>query len=93
MIAEWLDMSKLIYITVGLLKRYCQTCFIKHFNSMPLNKVSASRLLSEKSASIFYVSEETFIKQAVSEINRQRIVSVVVKKIVLFVVILPSATF
>ena len=47
---------------------------------MPLNKVSVSKALSEKSASIFYVTEETSIKQAVSEMNRQRIVSVVVKK-------------
>ena len=47
---------------------------------MPLNKVSVFKALSEKSASIFYVTEETSIKQAVSEMNRQRIVSVVVKK-------------
>ena len=47
---------------------------------MPLNKVSVSRALSEKSASIFNVSEETSIEQAVSEMNRQRIVSVVIKK-------------
>ena len=52
MIAEWLDVSKLIYITVGLSKRSCQTCVIKHFNSMPLNKASVSRLLSEKGRSI-----------------------------------------
>ena len=42
---------------------------------MPLNKVSVSRLLSEKSASIFYLTEETSIEQAVSEMNRQRTVS------------------
>lgn len=47
---------------------------------MPLNKVPVSILLSEKSASIFCVSEETTIEQAVSEMNRQRIGSVVVKK-------------
>ena len=47
---------------------------------MPQNKVSVSRLLSEKSASIFYVSEETSIEQAISEIIRQCIVSVVIKK-------------
>ena len=46
---------------------------------MPLNKVSVSKALSEKSASIFYVTEETSIEQAVSEMNRQSIVSVVVK--------------
>ena len=79
-IADWLDVSKLIYITFGLSKRCCQSRVIKHFNSMPLNKVSVSKLLSEKSASIFYVTEETSIEQVVSEMNRQRIVSVVVKK-------------
>ena len=47
---------------------------------MPLNKVFVSRLLSEKSASIFYVTDKTSIEQAVSEMNRQRIVSVVIKK-------------
>ena len=47
---------------------------------MPLNKVSVYKALSKKSASIFYVTDETSIKQAVSEIDRQRIVSVVVKK-------------
>ena len=47
---------------------------------MPLNKVSVSRLLSEKSASIFYVTEETSIEQAVSQMKRQRIVSIVIKK-------------
>ena len=47
---------------------------------MPLNKVSVFKALSEKSASIFYVTDKTSIKQAVSEMNRQRIVSVVVKK-------------
>ena len=47
---------------------------------MPRDKVFVSRLLSEKSASIFYVTDETFIKQVVSEMNRQRIVSVVVEK-------------
>jgi CBS domain-containing protein len=47
---------------------------------MPLNKVPVSTLLGEKSASIFCVTEETSIEQAVSEMNRQRIGSVVVKK-------------
>ena len=47
---------------------------------MPLNKVSVSRLLSKKSASIFYLTEETSIEQAVYEINRQCIVSVFIKK-------------
>ena len=44
------------------------------------NKVSVSRLLSQKSASIFNVTGETFIEQIVSEMNRHRMVSVVVKK-------------
>ena len=47
---------------------------------MPLNKVSVTRLLSEKSASIFYVTDETSIEQAIYEMNRQCIVSVVIKK-------------
>ena len=47
---------------------------------MLLNKVSVSRLLSEKSASIFYVTDKTSIEKAVSEMNRQRIVYVVIKK-------------
>ena len=47
---------------------------------MPLNKVSVSILLSEKSASIFCVTEETTIDQAVAEMNRQRVGSLVVKK-------------
>tara|TARA_A100001015_G_scaffold162552_1_gene180684 strand:+ start:306 stop:590 length:285 start_codon:yes stop_codon:yes gene_type:complete len=47
---------------------------------MPLNKVSVYKALSKKSASIFYVTDETSIKQAVSEMDRQRIVSVLVKK-------------
>ena len=46
---------------------------------MPLNKVSVSRLLSQKSVSIFYVTRETSIEQAVSEMNRQSMVSVIVK--------------
>ena len=76
MIAVWLDVSKLLCITVGLSKRCCQSCVIKHFNSMPLNKVSVSRLLNEKSASIFYLTVETSIEQTVSGMNQQSIVSV-----------------
>ena len=68
-------MSKLIYITVGLSKRCCQSCVIEHFSSMFINKVSVSRLLSEKSASIIYLTAETSIEKTVSEMNRQRIVS------------------
>ena len=47
---------------------------------MPLNKVSVSILLSEKGASVFCVTEETTVDEAVSEMNRQRIGSIVVKK-------------
>ena len=47
---------------------------------MPLNKASISRLLSEKCASIFCVTKEKSIEQAVSEMSRQRIGSIVVKK-------------
>jgi CBS domain-containing protein len=47
---------------------------------MSLNEVSISTLLSEKSASVFCVTEETSIEQAVSEMNRQHIGSIVVKK-------------
>lgn len=43
---------------------------------MSINKVTVSRLLSEKSASIFYLTGETSIEQSVSEMNLQRIVSV-----------------
>ena len=47
---------------------------------MFLNKVSVTRLLSQKSASIFNVTGEIFIEEIVSEMNRHRMVSVVVKK-------------
>ena len=73
-------MSRLIYVTVGLSKRCCQNCIIKHSSSMFNNKVSVSRLLSQKSASIFNVTVETFIEQIVSEMNRRRMVPFVVKK-------------
>ena len=43
---------------------------------MPLSKVSVSRLLSEKSISIFYLTGETSIEKTVFEMNLQRIVSV-----------------
>ena len=49
-------------------------------NCKEMNKVSNSRDFSEKSDSILYVTDETSIKQAVSEMNRQCTVSVVVKK-------------
>ena len=47
---------------------------------MPLNNVSISRLLSEKSALVFCVTEETSMEQAVTGMNLQRIGSIVVKK-------------
>ena len=65
---------------VDLLKRCCQTCVIRHFNNMPINKVSVSRLLGEKTAPIFSVTEERTIEQAISEMNSQRVGSIVVKK-------------
>ena len=64
----------------GITKRCCQSCGITYLKSMPLNKASISRLLSEKCASIFCVTEETSIEQAVSEMNRHRKGSIVVKK-------------
>ena len=47
---------------------------------MSLIKVSISRLLSVKSASVFCVTEETSIEQTVPEMNRHRKGSIVVKK-------------
>lgn len=47
---------------------------------MPLNKVSVSILLSEKSSSVFCVLVDSSVDQAVAEMNRQRIGSIVVKK-------------
>lgn len=47
---------------------------------MPLNKVSVSILLSEKSSSVFCVTEDMTIDHAVAEMNRQRIGSIIVKK-------------
>ena len=64
----------------GITKRCCQSCGITYLKSMPLNKASISRLLSEKCASIFCVTEETSMEQTVPEINLQRIGSIVVKK-------------
>lgn len=47
---------------------------------MPLNKVSVSVLLSEKSSSVYCVTEETSVNHAVSEMNRQRVGSILVKR-------------
>jgi len=68
------------YCDGGITKRCCQSYSITYLKSMSLNKASISRLLSEKCASIFCVTEETSIEQAVPEMSRQRIGSIVVKK-------------
>jgi CBS domain-containing protein len=47
---------------------------------MPLNEVAVSLLLNEKSSSVFCVTEQMSVDQAVAEMNRQRIGSVVVKR-------------
>ena len=59
---------------------------------MPLNKVSIARLLSKK-APFLSVTEETSIEQTVAELYVQRKASIVSKKIVLFLLFLPSTTF
>lgn len=46
---------------------------------MPLNKVSVTILLSEKSSSVFCTTPDSSVDQAVSEMNRQRVGSVLVK--------------
>lgn len=50
------------------------------FANMPLNQVSVSILLSEKSSSIFCVTEEVTVAAAVAEMNRQRIGSILIKR-------------
>ena len=47
---------------------------------MPLNKVSVSILLSEKSSSIFCITGEVTVAKAVAEMNRQHIGSIIVKE-------------
>ncbi|MDQ8193036.1 CBS domain-containing protein [Coraliomargarita sp. SDUM461004] len=47
---------------------------------MPLNKVSVSILLGEKSPSIYCVTEAVTVQQAVAEMNRHRIGSVLVSR-------------
>ena len=46
---------------------------------MALNKVSITILLSEKSSSVFCTTPDSTVDQAVSEMNRQRIGSILVK--------------
>ncbi|MGB0408679.1 MAG: CBS domain-containing protein [Opitutales bacterium] len=61
-------------------KRGCQSPNFRHDEDMPLNKVTVSVLLNEKSPSVFCLSEMTTIHDAVAEMNRQRVGSVIVKK-------------
>ena len=46
---------------------------------MPLNKVSVLTLLKEKSSSVYSIAIDATVETAVTEMNRQRIGSVVVK--------------
>lgn len=48
-------------------------------NIMPLNKVPVTTILGEKSSSIYTIPVNSTVDAAVSEMNRQRIGSVVVK--------------
>ena len=46
---------------------------------MPLNKVSVAILLKEKSTSVYCIAVNSTVKAAVSEMNRQRVGSIIVK--------------
>lgn len=46
---------------------------------MPLNKVSVTTILKEKSSSVFCSSEDATVDAAVSEMNRQRVGSLLIK--------------
>ncbi|ADE53290.1 CBS domain-containing protein [Coraliomargarita akajimensis] len=46
---------------------------------MPLNKVSVVSILKEKSSSVHCVAEQVTVAEAVNEMNRQRIGSILVK--------------
>jgi CBS domain-containing protein len=46
---------------------------------MPLNKVSVAVLLQEKSTSVYCIAVNSTVKAAVSEMNRQRVGSIIVK--------------
>ena len=46
---------------------------------MPLNKVSVTILLKEKSTSIYCIAVNSTVDAAVSEMNRQRVGSIIVK--------------
>jgi CBS domain-containing protein len=76
-VARTVDINLLSYESS---KWGCQIRLKAYFCYMPLNKVSVSILLSEKSSSVFCVAEDMTIDYAVSEMNRQRIGSIVVKK-------------
>ncbi|CAA6678584.1 MULTISPECIES: CBS domain-containing protein [unclassified Lentimonas] len=47
---------------------------------MPLNKVTVSILLKEKSASVYCIAPDSTVDAAVSEMNRQRIGSIIVQE-------------
>ena len=47
---------------------------------MPLNKVSVTTILGEKSSSLYTIPIDSTVETAVSEMNRQRIGSVMVKE-------------
>lgn len=46
---------------------------------MPLNKVSVTILLKEKSTSVYCIAADSTVDAAVSEMNRQRVGSIIVK--------------
>ncbi|KRP37673.1 MAG: hypothetical protein ABS34_01755 [Opitutaceae bacterium BACL24 MAG-120322-bin51] len=46
---------------------------------MPLNKVSVAILLKEKSTSVYCIAINSTVEAAVSEMNRQRVGSIIVK--------------
>ena len=47
---------------------------------MPLNKVTVTILLKEKSASVYCIAPDSTVDAAVSEMNRQRIGSIIVQE-------------
>lgn len=47
---------------------------------MPLNKVSVTILLKEKSTSLYCIAVDSTVDAAVSEMNRQRVGSIIVKR-------------
>ena len=53
--------------------------FYNKLITMPLNKVSVTTLLKEKSTSVFTIPVDASVDAAVSEMNRQRVGSIMVK--------------